>query len=97
MVIYYDRVAATSKSTVLLGYTIAHEVGHILLGTDSHTPSGVMRAHWRGSDYSEMNAHLLTFAARDADMMRINVRQKARYCMAEAANSSRVNGRAAEE
>ena len=30
---------------LLLGATMAHEIGHILLGTGSHSPKGVMSAH----------------------------------------------------
>ncbi|HXD20735.1 MAG TPA: hypothetical protein VN654_27180 [Vicinamibacterales bacterium] len=47
--ILYDRVAAFArrfhvKRDVLLGYTIAHEIGHLLLPPNSHSPQGVMRA-----------------------------------------------------
>jgi hypothetical protein len=31
----------------LLGRTMAHEAGHLLLGTTSHSPNGLMRAEWR--------------------------------------------------
>ena len=30
----------------LLGRVTAHEIGHLLLGTNSHTPRGIMRAAW---------------------------------------------------
>ena len=30
----------------LLGRVTAHEIGHLLLGTNSHAPSGIMRASW---------------------------------------------------
>jgi hypothetical protein len=47
--ILYDRVAAFArrfhvKPEVLLGYTIAHEIGHLLLPPNSHSPQGVMRS-----------------------------------------------------
>jgi len=32
------------KREVLLGYSIAHEMGHLLLPPNSHSISGVMRA-----------------------------------------------------
>ena len=46
--ILYDRVAAFArrfhvKRDVLLGYTIAHEIGHLLLPPNSHSWQGVMR------------------------------------------------------
>jgi len=30
----------------LLGRVTAHEIGHLLLGTNSHTLAGIMRAKW---------------------------------------------------
>lgn len=30
----------------LLGYAIAHELGHLLLSSDDHSADGLMRAHW---------------------------------------------------
>jgi hypothetical protein len=49
--IYAESVAERSmKSGVpnvtLLGRVTAHEIGHLLLGTNSHAPSGIMRASW---------------------------------------------------
>ena len=31
----------------LLGNVMAHELGHLLLGSNSHSRAGVMRAHWQ--------------------------------------------------
>jgi hypothetical protein len=47
--VLYDRVSAFArryrmKRAVLLGYTIAHELGHLLLPPHSHSTAGVMRA-----------------------------------------------------
>ena len=82
MVIYYDRVKAMQNALnpAVLGYTIAHEVGHILLGTNSHANSGVMLAHWRQGDYSRMETHALAFAAGDVNTMQRNVREQAVSC-----------------
>ena len=35
---------------VLLGHIMAHEIGHLLLGSNSHSRRGVMRAQWRDSE-----------------------------------------------
>jgi hypothetical protein len=42
------RLAARSRidAATLVGYAIAHEIGHLLLGTDAHAPRGLMRAAW---------------------------------------------------
>ena len=49
--IYQDRVqrlalAAGVDEGQLLGRTMAHEVGHLLLGTATHARTGLMRARW---------------------------------------------------
>ena len=31
-----------------LGHVIAHELGHLLLGTGQHSAGGVMQGNWRG-------------------------------------------------
>ena len=35
---------------VILGHAAAHEIGHLLLGSNSHSPFGLMRARWSGQD-----------------------------------------------
>jgi hypothetical protein len=49
--VYLDRVKRLALSTrtsesELLGRVIAHEVGHLLLGSTAHAPAGVMRPTW---------------------------------------------------
>jgi hypothetical protein len=34
----------------LLGHVIAHELGHLLLGANSHSRTGIMRPCWNGKD-----------------------------------------------
>jgi hypothetical protein len=53
--VFYDRVislgqGASATVPVLLGRAMAHELGHLLLGTHSHSKSGIMRAFWSGRD-----------------------------------------------
>jgi hypothetical protein len=35
------------RTEELLGLVMAHEVGHLLLGTNAHSNQGIMRATWR--------------------------------------------------
>lgn len=49
--VFGDRIRQTSlrlriDSGVLLGRVIAHEAGHLLMGTTTHTYEGIMSAHW---------------------------------------------------
>jgi hypothetical protein len=49
--VYPDRVEALSQASQtsaarLLGRTMAHEIGHLLLGHSNHSKHGIMRARW---------------------------------------------------
>jgi hypothetical protein len=49
--VYADRVASAAHAAGmdagrLLGRALAHEAGHLLLGTTTHPPRGVMRGTW---------------------------------------------------
>jgi hypothetical protein len=48
---FVDRVEwlanqAGADAATVLGFAIAHEIGHLLLGTNAHAASGLMRAVW---------------------------------------------------
>jgi hypothetical protein len=47
---------------VILGHGMAHELGHLLLGTNSHSSSGLMRAHWTGEDLAMASKGNLRFS-----------------------------------
>jgi len=47
--VFYDRVQKLARgdaasTAMILGHAMAHELGHLLLGTNSHSPVGLMRA-----------------------------------------------------
>jgi hypothetical protein len=49
--VYYDRARQQAEKLALrtwqiLGFAIAHEIGHLLLGPESHSRSGLMRGKW---------------------------------------------------
>ena len=49
--VYVTRVEAMARAAgatadVLLGRVIAHELGHLLIGTARHSSTGLMRAEW---------------------------------------------------
>jgi hypothetical protein len=49
--VYLDRAQRVASQAhvavgVVVGRAIAHEIGHLLLGTASHEPQGLMRAVW---------------------------------------------------
>ena len=51
-----------TSPSVILGHAMAHELGHLLLGTNSHSPSGLMRAHWTREDLTKASKGNLRFS-----------------------------------
>ena len=51
-------------SDQLLGYTIAHELGHLLIGA-GHRPDGIMRASWSKTELESLNRRHLKFNAAE--------------------------------
>ena len=58
----------------VLAPTLAHEIGHLLLTGQGHSPSGIMRAHWRREDYERAPRGAFSFTARQAEQMLAEVR-----------------------
>ena len=48
---------------VVLGHAIAHELGHLLLGSNSHSPRGLMRGHWTRHDLEDASKGRLGFSS----------------------------------
>ena len=47
---------------LVLSYAAAHEVGHLLLGDDAHTPQGLMKADWESDDFRAMAQNRFRFS-----------------------------------
>ena len=62
------------KEGDLLGYVVVHELGHLLLGQDSHSTQGLMRARWEVSELHEARLGTLRFTAGEAQLMRSRYR-----------------------
>jgi hypothetical protein len=60
--------ADVPRDTVL-AYAIAHEVGHLLLGDNAHTPRGVMKGNWDRKDYEAMNQRQFHFIEGQAHQL----------------------------
>jgi hypothetical protein len=40
---------------------MAHEIGHLLLGTNAHSPMGIMRPNWQGQELRSIGMGTLLF------------------------------------
>jgi hypothetical protein len=80
--IYYDRTERISllvpaRVHKILGNALAHEIGHVLLGSEEHAESGIMKAVWNRIDYQRIAARFLEFLAPEAQLMRNEVLRRA--------------------
>ena len=72
--VYYDRainlhVDWNLSLTDILGTVMAHELGHLLLGSNSHTPLGIMRGHWQPEELRRLARGGLLFTAEQGHHM----------------------------
>ena len=69
--VFTDRIVMGDRRSdgKLLGYVIAHEIGHVLELISRHSAGGIMKANWRDADYSEIRSGRLHFAPEDAQLI----------------------------
>jgi hypothetical protein len=84
--VFYPRVTAVAKvfSTnrlpqsvgVILGHAIAHELGHLLIPGDAHTPNGIMHDQWNYRLAEEAAAGRLLFTSDQSQLIQKELRSK---------------------
>jgi hypothetical protein len=72
--VFYDRVTELHANwnaalADTLGSVMAHELGHLLLGSNSHSGMGIMRARWQNEDLRRLSRGSLVFTNEQADRM----------------------------
>jgi len=74
---FYDRVQRVAEERrlghALLGNVLAHEIGHLLLGSNSHSVSGIMSAHWNGEELRRVSEATTFFAPSQSRVLRDRV------------------------
>jgi len=82
--VFYKRLEALRASVAcsrgtILGNVIAHELGHLLLGRNSHSEAGIMSANWqRDSQIVRLRAGSLIFTPQEAQRIRHNILERER-------------------
>lgn len=76
--VFYQRVADWASggdiaAYQLLGHAMAHEIGHLLLGPNSHSREGIMRPHWNLTDLQVIAQASLRFTPEQAAHLRAAV------------------------
>ena len=79
--VFADRVGwlakqANADSPTLVGLAMAHEIGHLLLGTSAHGRSGLMRAVWTRAELRRRDAGRWQFTPSEAAQMRSSLARR---------------------
>jgi len=81
--VYYEYAARRAKSDdaefeapIILGCAIAHEVGHLLLGTNSHSDVGIMQPRWEPNQFRQLMIGNLAFTPEQSKLMRAAARTR---------------------
>jgi hypothetical protein len=73
--LFYKRAEEMHESShvslaSILGHGVAHEIGHLLLGTNSHSETGIMRARWQSGELASVSKGALFFSSIQSQEMR---------------------------
>lgn len=60
----------------VIGYLMAHEMGHLLQGVARHSARGIMKASWTAHDLYLMAKETLNFEPEDIDLIHRGLRQR---------------------
>jgi len=76
--VFYHRVEALARSAQgleyqILGNTMAHEIGHLLLGSTGHSPTGIMKAKWSRNELQPASLGVLLFTPQQAILIQSGV------------------------
>ncbi len=71
---FYDRIQQMAEArrlaSTLLGHVLAHEIGHLVLRSNSHSISGIMSARWTGEELRRLSEGAMFFTPHESKVMR---------------------------
>jgi hypothetical protein len=95
--VFYDRVQSIAEERklghALLGDVLAHEIGHLLLGSNSHSVSGIMSAHWYGEELRRISEGAMLFAPSQSRKMMDRVSSRQLDLLAETRGTANGSAR----
>lgn len=78
--VFYDRVQELAQRQrlvhALLANVMAHEIGHLLLGSNSHSLSGIMCAHWNYDQLRNVSEGVMSFVPFQSRVMQDRLRSR---------------------
>ena len=82
------RTKSNAELGRILGSVMAHEIGHLLLGVNSHSVSGLMQARWGDGALHRIVMGTLLFSPAQGERMRAHL-SSARVAIVTARNGQR--------
>jgi len=82
--VYYDAVGRAKSDgaefdiPIILGCVIAHEIGHLLLGSNSHSGSGIMKRRWERKQFRQAMTGILLFTPEQAKRIQAEAQTRMR-------------------
>jgi hypothetical protein len=71
-----ERQRLRSELPPLLGCLMVHEIGHLLLNSYGHSPTGVMQAEWGPTQLQQSLTGLMTFTPAQSRLLREQVQTR---------------------
>ena len=81
LLLYQDRIVQFGKivdlpAHLMLSVALVHEIGHLLLDSDDHTPSGIMRGEWDQDDLNIIRRGQAHFTSDQIRRIKANIEQR---------------------
>ena len=88
--VYYDQVLHLAKNDnagklelpIILGTVVAHEIGHLLLDSNSHSATGIMQPQWGPESIRQAMIGNLVFTHEQAKLIQSEAQKRMRLHMA---------------
>jgi hypothetical protein len=78
------RARPHSLESAMLAHVLVHEITHVLEGVARHSSTGVMRAYWNSTGYSDLEDRPMEFAVDDAELIQLGLRDTQSTCAGTA-------------
>lgn len=75
--VYYEHAVSLARNDgdefetpIILGFVMAHEIGHLMLGSNSHSDTGIMQGQWDRKRVRQIMKGDLHFTAQQSKLIR---------------------------
>lgn len=72
----HENICESASTAQILGYAMAHEIGHLLLNLKTHSDAGIMRGNWDGKTLQDACYGYLLFTSQQAGAIRAEAHRR---------------------